>query len=233
MSRLSRRSFVSWIGAVTAALGVSKRAAARGLEESLETSLRLQPAGLPAAELLALSQAVLPSELGADGMARAARDFAKWANGYRPGAEILHGYGTDKLMTAGASPVGAWGRQLVALNQLAREQHKAAFTNLSISQRQDVVRAALGGGKIGSMPSPLEATHVAVGLLSWFYSSPDATDLCYEAKIGKNQCRPLVNSSREPVTIKSRQKADFSGRGRVDIPDAKEAIDAPNPGALR
>lgn len=231
MSRLTRRSFVSWIGAVTAALGVSKRAAARGLEEPLVASLPLQPAGLPAAELLALSQAVLPSELGTDGMARAARNFSKWANGYRTGAEILHGYGTDKVITAGESPVGAWGRQLIALNQLAREQHKAAFTSLSVSQRQDVVRAALAGEKIGGMPSPLEASHVAVGLLSWFYSSPDATDLCYEAKIGKNQCRPLVNSSREPLAIKSREEAGTSGRTDGSTPRHSEDPDARRHGA--
>ena len=219
MSRLTRRSFVSWFGAVTAALGVSRRAAASGLEEPLAALLPLQPVALPPAALLALSQAVLPSEIGADGMTRAARDFSRWATGYRPGAEILHGYGSDKLMTAGESPVGAWSAQLHALDQLAREKHKEPFASLSITQRQDVVRAALASEKIAAMPSPLEATHVAVGLLSWYYASPDATDLCYEAKIAKNQCRPLVNSAREPVAIKPRPKAGASGTNNGAAPN--------------
>ena len=41
----------------------------------------------------------------------------------------------------------------------------------------------------------------AVALLAHFYASPAATDLCYEARIGKDTCRPLAQSSRKPLPL--------------------------------
>src|SRR4051812_90849 len=49
----------------------------------------------PNASLLeALGDAVLPAELGPYGTTRAANEFQQWMDGYRPGAEANHGYGT-------------------------------------------------------------------------------------------------------------------------------------------
>ena len=45
----------------------------------------------------ALGDAVLPAELGADGVSRAVVEFQRWMDGYRPGAEANHGYGTGKI----------------------------------------------------------------------------------------------------------------------------------------
>jgi hypothetical protein len=38
-------------------------------------------------------------------------------------------------------------------------------------------------------------------MLAHFYESPEAADLCYEAQIGKNQCRPLAASLRKPLPL--------------------------------
>jgi hypothetical protein len=50
-------------------------------------------------------------------------------------------------------------------------------------------------------PAVGDANHVAVGLLAHFLDSADAADLCYDAQIGKNRCRPLAASSRKPLPL--------------------------------
>jgi hypothetical protein len=51
------------------------------------------------------------------------------------------------------------------------------------------------------MPSVADASHVAVALLAHFYESPAAGDLCYEARIGRQTCRPLAQQSRKPLPV--------------------------------
>jgi hypothetical protein len=42
---------------------------------------------------------------------------------------------------------------------------------------------------------------VALALIAHFYESSAATDLCYEAKIGRATCRPLADSHRKPLPM--------------------------------
>jgi len=42
---------------------------------------------------------------------------------------------------------------------------------------------------------------IAVALLAHFYESPGATDLCYEAQIGRQTCRPLAAQASKPRPI--------------------------------
>jgi hypothetical protein len=42
---------------------------------------------------------------------------------------------------------------------------------------------------------------VAVALVAHYYASPAATDLCYGASIGREQCRPLAHSRRQPLPL--------------------------------
>jgi hypothetical protein len=57
------------------------------------------------------------------------------------------------------------------------------------------------------MPDPLAANHVVVALVAFYFGSAEANDLCYRAAIGRNQCRPLVNSPREPLPLAPRRGA--------------------------
>jgi hypothetical protein len=66
------------------------------------------------------------------------------------------------------------------------------------------VRAALAGERGESLPSPLAAKHVALALLSHFYDSSAATDLCYESQIGRQQCRPLAAQAEKPTPLARR-----------------------------
>lgn len=164
-------------------------------------------AGLaPNATLLdALGDAVLPAELGPDGTARAVAEFQRWMDGYRPGAEANHGYGTGRIDSVAADPRPQWRAQLTALDAEARRAG-ASFASLSRERRQAIVRTALAGERGESLPSPLVARHVAVALLAHFYDSPAATDLCYDAQIGRQQCRPLAAQAQQPVALTRRAR---------------------------
>lgn len=202
MSKLSRRTFVTWIGAISTLLGLRKRAEAGELPPTLDPSGDRQATPLDGALLLALAQAVLPAELGASGLATTARKFSSWLGGYRGGAELLHGYGTGQLSFAAASPVGRWREQLRSLDDAARARNGKGFATLGIEQRQQMVRAALAGEKLASFPAPQAASHVAVALMAWYFGSSDATDLCYGVELGKNRCRPLALNPNEPAPLR-------------------------------
>jgi hypothetical protein len=122
-------------------------------------------------------------------------------DGYRPGAEANHGYGTGRIERLTADPRGQWRSQLAALEADARRAGSPSFASLSVERRQAVVRTALAGERGEALPSPLAARHVALALLAHFYDSPAANDLCYDAQIGRQQCRPLSTQDQQPVAL--------------------------------
>ena len=154
--------------------------------------------------LAALGDAVLPSQLGADGVKRAVDDFQRWMDGYQPDAEPVHGYGTDRIDRLPADPRPAWKTQLQSLDADARRSGGQSFAVLTRERRQALVRTALAGERGESLPSPLAAKHVALGLLAHFYDSSAATDLCYDVQIGRQQCRPLAAQAQRPTPLARR-----------------------------
>jgi hypothetical protein len=151
--------------------------------------------------LRTLAAAILPGELGPRRLERTVLEFERWLAGYREGAELLHGYGTGELRTAGPSPALRWSTQLRALATAARKRYGRPFEQLTIAERQALVREALQGLRLTGFLQFDRAPHIAAGLLGFFYASPDATDLCYRARIGGNTCRPLGESSRKPLPL--------------------------------
>ncbi|MEO5815074.1 MAG: hypothetical protein ABIT20_07330 [Gemmatimonadaceae bacterium] len=184
MKTLSRRAFLGWLAATIPASAIVRRAHALAIDD-LATNPRT---------LRALGDAVLPSELGTAGVAAAVDRFQRWISGYREGAELLHGYGTSLLESAGPTPATKWATQLARLD--AR-----GFAGLPLEQRRAIVRAELAALKVERLGAVGRAPHVGVALLAHFYASPEATDLCYESKIGKQTCRPLSASSRKPLPL--------------------------------
>jgi hypothetical protein len=164
----------------------------------------LAVADLDPALLRALAAAILPAELGEDGLARAVSGFERWLAGYREGAELLHGYGTGQLHRAGPSPALRWAGQLRDLDAAARTRGGKSFAALDVTGRREVVQAALSGAQPSRLPSPDRARHLAVGLLAHFYDSAAAADLCYGARIGRNSCRPLAESVAQPGPLAGR-----------------------------
>lgn len=189
MKALSRRAFLGWVAAA-----IPAAALVRGAHALAVDSLAANPR-----TLRALGETVLPSELGSTGTAAAVDRFQRWIVGYREGAELLHGYGTSTLEKAGPTPATKWAAQLARLDA----KH---FADLSLDQRRAMVRAELAELKVDRLGGVGRAPHVAVALLAHFYASQEATDLCYESKIGKQACRPLATSSRQPLPL-SRSRA--------------------------
>jgi hypothetical protein len=184
MSGLSRRAFVGALAAAIPSAALVRRAHALAVDHLADNARTLR----------ALGEAVLPSELGTADTTAAVDRFQRWIAGYREGAELLHGYGTSALEKAGPTPATKWATQLARLE--ARR-----FAELSLEQRRAMIRAELAELKVDRIGSVGRAAHVAVALLAHFYASPEATDLCYQAKIGKQTCRPLATSSRQPLPL--------------------------------
>jgi hypothetical protein len=189
---LSRRTFLASLAASVPLAGIVRRAHAAAVEH-----LQGDPA-----TLLALGEIVLPAAaLGKNGVAKAVTAFRDWGAGYREGAELVHGYGTSRLRTAGPTPLTRWAKQLDELDAAAQSAHKKPFRAITASQREAIVRAALQGQRLDRLPGIADASHVSLALIAHFYDSADAADVCYEAKIGKNQCRPLAASTRKPLPL--------------------------------
>src|SRR5512138_3061849 len=96
-----RRTFVARVIGVMAAWPVLSRYYSRAGDASSRSAGRVAPNATP---LGALGEAVLPADLGADGIVRAVADFERWMQEYQPGAELNHGYGTGKIERLTADP---------------------------------------------------------------------------------------------------------------------------------
>ena len=200
-----RRSFLARLAALAAAVPLVGWRPSRQARtpDGIASTAPSQP---NATTLDALGQAVLPSDLGPDGTRRAVAEFQRWMDGYRPGAEVNHGYGTGRIEMVPADPRPQWMTQLAALDGEARKDGGQSFASLSRERRQALVRTALAGERGETLPSPLAARHIALALVAHFYDSPAATDLCYEAQIGRQQCRPLAAQRTQPVALARRPR---------------------------
>ena len=191
---MSRRAFLGALAAAVPAAVVVRRAHAAAVDELAADSRTLR----------ALAEVVLPSALGSAGIVAEVHAFQRWIAGYRDGAELLHGYGTSALEFAGPTPATRWAQQLDALDAAARKTHGRRFAALSLERRRELVERALVAIKAERLPQLTVAPHVALALLTHFYGSAAASDLCYDARIGKQQCRPLAQSPRKPLPLAPR-----------------------------
>jgi hypothetical protein len=129
------------------------------------------------ATLLAVARKVLPSEVDVEKTVAA---FEKWVREYRPGAEMDHGYGFTRLRRKGPSPASIYIEQLRALGP------------------EGDVAAALEAAKVTSLPQSPDGKHVASDLMAFYFRSSEGNDLCYRAHIGRDECRGLAGSEKEP-----------------------------------
>jgi hypothetical protein len=191
--KTNRRTFFQWL--TSAAAGSTFR-------PSLAVPVPQPSATPPDAELLlALGRAILPGELGAPAIDRLVTEFGAWLAGYRPRAELDHGYGASEIEHSEAHPGPRWMEQLKALDRESRRSRGKPFPYLSEEERRELVRAELAPAPSGSFPRAARAEHVAMGLLAYFVATPEATDLCYQAEIGKDTCRDLAASAAKPAPI--------------------------------
>ena len=143
---------------------------------------------------------MLPSELGDAGREQAVQGFERWAEAYEPVPELNHGYGTSEIRYGPADPVPAWGAQLAALEIEASKRTGSGFSALERDAALALLRRHVGDAGPG-IPAPLQADHVAVALLSWWLSTPEATDRCYGVRISPETCRGIDSAPREPEAM--------------------------------
>jgi hypothetical protein len=91
---------------------------------------------------------------------------------------------------------------LHSLDDDARKVYNKSFASLTDEERRTLVRAQLSAERATNLGNVANAQHVAVAMLAHFYDSAEATDLCYESRIGKHTCRPLAQSPSRPVQIR-------------------------------
>jgi len=204
----TRRAFLTWLSGLGAAIGAGLRPRHALATTPTEGAVGEQATTLDATTVTKLAEAVLPSELGDSGFGRVSRAFTQWVGAYRQGAELNHHYGSAEIRQTGETPSNRWKAQLTALDRDARAKHQRGFNAITVEQRKALVTAAIASEQTNRMPDPLNANHVALALVAWYFATPDAVDLCYQSRIGKNQCRPLVNAPRQPLPLAGRGTGD-------------------------
>ena len=194
----SRRKFLKTSGAVVAAVAAPTGATTAAAQEGQSLSLSLD---LPL--LQAFAEAVLPAEIGAQGVRDALRDFVTWLNGFEPVAEQPHPYLSSVEVQYGPPhPAPRWASQLQALDLLATKQHGSGLADLPVAKRRELIAADLERHDAeGDLPPPAYAGHVAVGLLARFYSRPRTADLAYGARINARACRDLASGAVMPEPL--------------------------------
>lgn len=137
--------------------------------------------------LRSVAALVLPSQIGASGRERVVQRFESYVREYRAGADTEHGYGVTHVRPKPASPARAYVGQLRAL--------PSHVTPESITQHLDRLATK-------DLPRIPEGKDVVVDLMSFYFRSSEANDLCYEALIGRDECHGLAGSDKIPASLK-------------------------------
>lgn len=199
-----RRDFLKAAGAIAASTALGACEFQSHPPESGAGSNTASPdrvLGLDRTVLDAVGEAVLPSELGEKGRDAAIGAFIAWVDGYDPVAEEMHGYGYADIRYLPADPAPAWRAQLAALDTLARKTRRLAFARLPMEQRRELLQVATRIERGDRLPSPLDATHVAVALLAHWAATPDAWDMALGARVQGGNCRALADANAKPAAL--------------------------------
>jgi hypothetical protein len=137
--------------------------------------------------LLEVASVVLPSELGKSGFEDVTAKFERYVREYRAGADTDHGYGFTHVIKKSASPAVTYAEQLSSL--------PSPVTRSSVEQ-------ALQQSGVKEMPRVPDGKSVIVDLMSFYFRSSEANDLCYSAAIGRDQCRGLDDSEAAPRPLR-------------------------------
>ena len=141
-----------------------------------------------------LAATVLPESLAPAKRDAVVQQFIRWVREYRVHAEMQAGYGYPRVRYKPASPVSTYLRQLDMLG--------AALAISDLAARRAAVATALTEAKIANLPQWPDGKHIASDLMSLYFMSPEANDMAYEAKVGKDLCRGLKDSGAEPEPLK-------------------------------
>lgn len=94
------------------------------------------------------------------------------------------------------SPMRRYPSQLVALDREAGGRGR--FAALPAGSRRAIVERAIAAAGVDRLPTRPDGGHVATDLMAYFFWSSRANDLCYQADIGREDCRGLAGSEQAP-----------------------------------
>jgi Gluconate 2-dehydrogenase subunit 3 len=195
-----RRAFLKVAGALAATAATGCKLESH-VPDAVTTVVNDRDQGFDRTVLDSLGEVVLPTELGEKGRDAAIGQFIAWADGYDPVAEEMHGYGYSDIRYLPPDPAPAWRAQLSALDVLARRTQRKPFARLTLDERRELVGMSVNGVTSERLPSPLDARHIAIALLSHWAASPDAWDLALGAKVQPGNCRVLADANAKPLPI--------------------------------
>ena len=139
-----------------------------------------------------LARIVLPSSLDGATRAGAVAAFAAWVAGYEAGAEMDHGYGFTRLRQTGAHPGPGYASDLEELRRRARSEHGEELERLDDDRLRGLVVTTLDIADADeNLPGRPDDSHVLIALMTHWFRSPAAQDLCYGVQIGRESCRGL------------------------------------------
>jgi len=138
------------------------------------------------AALEGLALIVLPSSLGSGGSKNVADEFSMYVRDYRAGADTEHGYGVTRVAPKPQSPARRYAEQLRAL--------PSPLTPAGVQQ-------ALAQAGVKELPRLPDGKNVIVDLMTFYFRSGEANDLCYRAAIERNKCRGLAGSDHPPAAL--------------------------------
>jgi hypothetical protein len=151
--------------------------------------------------LRAVAAVVLPSGLGADGLAAAVERFTVWGREYRAGAEMSAGYGVTQIRVLPPDPTASYAAQLENLERLAKERGPS-FAALDAGTQRAILQSAFTAAAVDALPRRPDGRHIAADLMSHFYFvSSEGQDWLYNASIRRETCRGLSSSGERPAPL--------------------------------
>lgn len=188
---MKRRTLLQWIAGAAASLPF------------LNVRLAAAVGELSPGQLLVLRDVagtVLPASLGPKATDAAVDGFVRWMRGYREGVPLSHGYGDPQLVRTGPTPVPGYARQITALEDAARARG-GRFGALGLNVRRVLLDGALTSAGVRGLPARPDGTHVVSDLMAHYFRSSAATDLCYNAHIGRNTYRAIEVTTVRPKPL--------------------------------
>ncbi len=183
---MKRRTFLNWLGWLLPASSLLGRSAWAG---PLVRTLQFDEGEV--ATLRRIGASALPSSLSESDVNRVVADFLRWFREYSSGAKMPH---EPERLDAPRTPeiaVEVYEAQLRAI--AAAGQNAASLTA--------VMQKALADADIDDLPPRPDGRHIVSDLMSFYFGSSEANDLCYEADIGRMTCRGLPGAGDEPPPL--------------------------------
>lgn len=193
---LKRRTLLQWLGSAAASIPLLRADLSAGALAEVD---ELAPEQVFVLRDVAVT--VLPSGLGASGRDQAVDNFLRWIRDYKEGVPLSHGYGNPRLVRSGPSPAAGYAKQIVALQQAARERG-GRFGILPIAARRALLDEAFKAVGVQNLPGVPDGKHVVADLMAHYFRSSAANDLCYNARIGRH-----VNRAIRITTVRPRPLA--------------------------